>query len=153
MFHKGRTGVAISYEDAVCEALCFGWIDSLIRRLDDDRYARKFTPRRASSRWSEGNRRRWAELDAAGLLAAPGRAAAPTGRRYAPRPVVPELPAYIARRFNADRRVWRQFQTLTSTDRRRFIVWIHVARRRETRERRLRASLALLAAGRTLGLK
>ena len=47
----------ISYNDAVEEALCFGWVDSLIKRLDDDRYARKFTPRKPGSKWSTINRR------------------------------------------------------------------------------------------------
>ena len=73
VFHKRHTGItSVLYDDAVEEALCFGWIDSLVRRLDDDRYARKFTPRKANSRWSTSNRRRYAELEARGLLAAQG---------------------------------------------------------------------------------
>src|SRR5437016_14182591 len=90
VFYKDHTGVqSIPYDDAVREALCFGWIDSLIKRLDDDRYARKFTPRKPASKWSESNRARWAELDAAGLLAARGLAAAPTDKRYDSRPTIP----------------------------------------------------------------
>ena len=51
IFHKQHTGVAsIDYQDALDEALCFGWVDSLVKRLDDRRYARKFTPRRPDSR-------------------------------------------------------------------------------------------------------
>src|SRR6266516_8133914 len=69
VFYKRHTGeTSLPYEDAVREALCFGWIDSLIKRLDDDRYALKVTPRRTTSKWSDINRRRWAELKAAGLL-------------------------------------------------------------------------------------
>jgi uncharacterized protein YdeI (YjbR/CyaY-like superfamily) len=87
VFRKTHTGrQSIPYEDSVREALCYGWIDSLIKRLDDDRFARKFTPRKPSSKWSDLNRRRWAELKAAGLLAAAGLAAAPTGNRYAAKP-------------------------------------------------------------------
>jgi uncharacterized protein YdeI (YjbR/CyaY-like superfamily) len=75
-YYKGHTGVkSIPYEDSVREALCFGWIDSLIKRVDDDRYSRKFTPRRPASKWSGINRKRWAELNAAGLLTAAGLAA------------------------------------------------------------------------------
>jgi hypothetical protein len=71
--YKDHTGVkSIAYEDSVREALCFGWIDSLIKRLDDDRYARKFTPRQRTSKWSDINRERWVELKAAGLLTAAG---------------------------------------------------------------------------------
>src|SRR5262245_50987230 len=79
VFYKGHTGVkSILYEDSVREALCFGWVDSLIKRLDDDRYARKFTPRKPTSKWSDSNRKRWAELKAAGLLGPAGLSAAPT---------------------------------------------------------------------------
>jgi len=52
----------------VAEALCFGWVDSLIKRLDEARYARKFTPRKPDSKWSSANRRRYAELKASGRL-------------------------------------------------------------------------------------
>src|ERR671919_286725 len=77
--HKEHTGVpSIPYEDLVREALCFGWIDSLVKRLDDDRYARKVTPRKPTSKWSDLNRKRWAELKKAALLTAAGLAAAPT---------------------------------------------------------------------------
>src|SRR5438445_11179677 len=96
VLYKKHTGVvSIPYEDAVCEALCFGWIDSLIKRLDDDRYAIKVTPRKGTSKWSDINRRRWKQLKAAGRLAPPGLAAAPTANCYMPHPAIPELPAYI----------------------------------------------------------
>jgi hypothetical protein len=75
----------------VREALCFGWFDSLIKRLDDDRYALEVTPRRPTSKWSDINRKRWMELKGAGLLTSAGLAAAPTNNTYAPRPVIPDL--------------------------------------------------------------
>src|SRR6266436_2858094 len=79
VFYKAHTGVkSIRYEDFVREALCFGWIDSLVKRLDDDRFAITVTPRKATSKWSDINRRRWTELKTAGLLTPAGLAAAPT---------------------------------------------------------------------------
>src|SRR5919202_3150723 len=93
VFHKRHTGVkSMPYEDTVREALCFGWIDSLIKRLDDQRYAIKVAPRQPTSKWSAINRRRWMELKAAGLLTAAGLAAAPTENTYAPKPKIPDLP-------------------------------------------------------------
>src|SRR5262245_17847254 len=139
VFHKAHTGVkCVPYEDMVREALCFGWIDSLVKRLDDDRYALKVTPRKPTSKWSPSNRKRWAELKAAGLLAAAGLAAAPTSNTYGPRPVIPELPAYIAKALKAHPVAWKCFRALPPTHRRNFVVWIHVAKRPDTREKRIR---------------
>ena len=141
------------YEDLVSEALCFGWIDSLIKRLDDDRYAIKVTPRKPTSKWSDINRKRWRDLKASGRLQPPGLVAAPTAKTYAPRPQIPELPAYIANAFKTSPKAWEHFQALARTYRRDFVVWIHIAKRPETRERRICESIALLAAGKRLGLK
>jgi uncharacterized protein YdeI (YjbR/CyaY-like superfamily) len=152
--HKQHTSVeSMAYEDLVREALCFGWVDSLVKRLDDDRYAIKVTPRRPTSKWSDINRRRWNELRAAGLLAASGLVAAPTANRYARHPPIPELPTYVAKAFKTSLKAWRHFQALAPTKRRNFVVWIHTAKRPETRERRIRESIELLSAGRSLGLK
>jgi uncharacterized protein YdeI (YjbR/CyaY-like superfamily) len=152
--YKDHTGVqSIPYEDTVREALCFGWIDSLVKRLDDDRYARKLTPRRPTSKWSDINRKRWKELEAAGVLTSAGLAAAPTKNTYAPRPVVPALPADVAKALKTSSKAWAFFQKLSPTDRRHFVVWIHIAKRPETRERRIRESIRLLTAGKKLGLK
>jgi uncharacterized protein YdeI (YjbR/CyaY-like superfamily) len=154
VFYKDHTGKkSIPYEESVREALCFGWIDSLIKRLDDDRYARKFTPRKPTSKWSGLNRRRWRELKAAGRLAAAGLAAAPTGKAYARPPVIPKLPAYVARALKTSARAWAVFRTLPPSHRREYVAWIYMARRPETRERRVRAAIALLTAGKKLGLK
>jgi uncharacterized protein YdeI (YjbR/CyaY-like superfamily) len=151
--HKQHTGIkSMLYEDLVRE-LCFGWVDSLIKRLDEKCYAIKVTPRQPTSKWSDRNRKRWKELQAAGLLAAPGLAAAPTANRYASKPKIPELPAYIATAFKTNLNAWRFFQELSARNRRDFVVWIHTAKRPETRERRIRESIGLLSKGKKLGLK
>jgi uncharacterized protein YdeI (YjbR/CyaY-like superfamily) len=154
VFYKVHTGVkSIPYKDTVCEALCFGWIDSLVKRLDDDRYAVKVTPRKPTSKWSDINRKRWRELKAAGLLTSAGLVAAPTDNTYGPRPTIPELPLYITRALKANSKAWEFFRALAPTQRRNFVVWIHTAKRPETRDRRIRESISLLAAGKKLGLK
>jgi uncharacterized protein YdeI (YjbR/CyaY-like superfamily) len=93
------------------------------------------------------------ELKAGGLLTAAGRAAAPTDNTYGPRPAIPGLPAYVAKALKVNPKAWSFFQELTPTNRRHFVLWIHSAVRAETREKRIRESVALLAAGRKLGLK
>ena len=158
IFHKQHTGVAsIDYKDALDEALCFGWVDSLVKRLDDHRYARKFTPRRADSRWSDINRKRYAELKAKGRLKPPGIERGPTGRGSAPRPPKRELPAklpaYIQAALKKNPTAHRNFEALPPEQRRRYFAWIESAKREETKQRRLEEAIRLLASGKVLGLK
>jgi uncharacterized protein YdeI (YjbR/CyaY-like superfamily) len=155
IFHKRHTGRAsIAYQDALDEALCFGWVDSLIKRLDDARYARKFTPRKPDSRWSTVNRKRYAELKASGRLAPAGLNRAPTDRGYdAPRPAVSKLPKYIEDAVRKRPKAWRFFESLAPSYRRLYIRWIDSAKQEETKMRRLREAIRLLAAGKRLGLK
>jgi uncharacterized protein YdeI (YjbR/CyaY-like superfamily) len=158
IFHKQHTGVAsIDYKAALDEALCFGWVDSLVKRLDDRRYARKFTPRRADSRWSEVNRKRYAELKAEGRLHQPGIARAPTNRGYGPRPprlaMPAKLPAYIRSALRDHPAALRHFEALAPSQRRRYLAWIESAKREATKLRRLEEAIRLLASGKELGLK
>ena len=158
IFHKQHTGVvSIAYQDALDEALCFGWVDSLVKRLDDRRYARKFTPRRPDSRWSAVNRKRYAELEAAGRLKRPGIERAPGGRGYDPRPprlaMPAKLPAYIRSALRNHPTALRHFESLPPSQRRRYLAWIESAKREATRLRRLEEAIRLLAGGKVLGLK
>ncbi len=155
VFHKQHTAEAtISYDAAVEEALCFGWIDSIVRRLDDNSYARKFTPRKPDSRWSTINRQRYADLKARRLLAAPGLERSPTGRSGdAPRPSASVIPSYIEKQLKANTRAWEYFGRLAPSYRRLYVGWIDSAKREETKDKRLREAISLLAAGKKLGLK
>jgi uncharacterized protein YdeI (YjbR/CyaY-like superfamily) len=158
IFHKQHTGAAtIAYKDALDEALCFGWVDSLVKRLDDRRYARKFTPRRADSRWSTVNRKRYAELKALGRLQPSGIERPPTDRSYSPRParlpIPSKLPKYIQAALEKHPKALRHFETLPPSERRRYFAWIESAKREETKLRRLKEAIRLLASGKVLGLK
>ena len=157
VFHKQHTGVtSIDYTDALDEALCFGWVDSLVRRLDDRRFARKFTPRRAGSRWSDINRRRYAGLAAAGRLHQAGIDRPPTARGYGvqPRYTMPSaVPAFIEKALKKHPAAFRNFQALPPSHRRRYLGWIETAKRDDTKARRLQEAIRLLTAGKALGLK
>jgi uncharacterized protein YdeI (YjbR/CyaY-like superfamily) len=153
VFHKQHTGrPTIAYEDAVDEALCFGWIDSLIRRLDDDRYARKFTPRKLDSRWSTANRKRYATLKAAGRLAQPGLDRPPTNKS-GDAPLVTKVPKYIEQAIKKNRAAWTFFQNLAPGYRRQYVAWIDSAKQQATKLKRLDEAIERLAAGHKLGLK
>jgi uncharacterized protein YdeI (YjbR/CyaY-like superfamily) len=158
IFHKQHTGVAsISYPDALDEALCFGWVDSLVKRLDDSRYARKFTPRKATSQWSNINRKRYAALKTSGRLKPSGIERAPTDRGYGPRPQRYQMPAmvpgYIQAALRKHPTARRYFEGLAPSHRRRYLGWIESAKREETKARRLQEAIRHLTAGKPLGLK
>jgi uncharacterized protein YdeI (YjbR/CyaY-like superfamily) len=144
----------ITYDDAVEEALCYGWVDSLIKHLDDCHYARKFTPRKPDSRWSTANRRRYEKLAAAGLLATPGVNRPPTSRSGdAPRLDPFRVPTYIQEAIAANAAASRFFERLAPSQRRLYIGWIDGAKKEETRRRRLKEALESMSAGKALGLK
>jgi uncharacterized protein YdeI (YjbR/CyaY-like superfamily) len=155
VFYKRQTARAsVSYDHAVEEALCFGWIDSIVKRVDEVRYLRKFTPRKPGSMWSASNRRRYAELKAQERLAPAGLRRSPTARNYDKQPPPPKaVPRYIQQGLRADRAAWNTFERLAPSYRRAYIGWIDCAKREETRARRLREVVGLLRAGKKLGLK
>jgi Bacteriocin-protection, YdeI or OmpD-Associated len=76
-----------------------------------------------------------------------------TNNTYAAKPAIPDLPNYIAEVFQEDSKAWKFFRELAPSYRRYFVAWIHTAKRPETREKRIRESIRLLAAGKKLGLK
>ena len=158
VFYKRHTGIAsIAHSDALDEALCFGWVDSLVKRLDEARYAIKFTPRREDSRWSTINRKRYAALKADGRLKPAGIRRGPTDRSYDPRPPRFEMPAtvpqYIQAALKKHPAALRYFEGLAPSHQRRYVGWIETAKRDETKARRLQEVIRLLKAGKPLGLK
>jgi uncharacterized protein YdeI (YjbR/CyaY-like superfamily) len=156
IFHKQHTGTpSVEYLDALDEALCYGWIDSLVRRIDEDRYARKFTPRKPRSKWSAINQKRYAALEAAGRLTPAGKARSPQGAAsYGPKPTIPaKMPANITKGIKAVPSAWEYFNTLAPSHQRHYVGWIHMAKRPETRQRRLDEAIRLLSKRQKLGLK
>ena len=156
VYHKKHTGKpSVAYLDSLDEALCYGWIDSLVKRLDEDRYARKFTPRKPGSRWSAINIKRYAELENAGRIKAPGRARSPAnGGRYDAQPTaVRRIPADIEKALKASPAAWSFYTTLTPREQRMYFGWIGIAKQQATRERRLREAIRLLSKKQKLGLK
>ena len=150
--HTGRKGV--SHTEAIEQALCFGWIDSIGRRIDEDRYQVRFTPRRKGSVWSEVNIATVARLTEQGLMQEAGLRAFEQRRpdRVAvysyEQPADAELePAHLAR-LQADAKAWEWFSAQSPSYRRAAVHWVVSAKRAETRERRLDQLIADSAAGR-----
>lgn len=127
----------ISYEDAVEEALCFGWVDSIVRSIDADRYEQRFTPRRSGSRWSKPNVQRMKKLIASGRVTTAGQAAFAGHERRVVTPHPAKLPAELEHRFRKTARAWQNFHRFPASYQRVTIGWVASAQREETRLRRL----------------
>jgi uncharacterized protein YdeI (YjbR/CyaY-like superfamily) len=151
-YKKGVSKTSVGYAEAVEEALCFGWIDGLTRRVDDEVYTVRFTPRRRTSNWSRVNIARVAELEAAGRMHPAGlRAFRERDVRkdgYSYEGVPARLPAPAEARLRADPTAWAYWQSSTPSYRRSATHWVLSAKRAETRERRLATLVADCAAGR-----
>jgi len=153
IFHKQHTGKpSVAYNDAVDDALCYGWIDSLIKRVDDDRYARKFTPRKVDSNWSSANIKRYAALKAANRLAAPGLERGPDGRPVVDMARPGYVPEYIEQAIRKNARAWKFFENLAPSYRRLYVTWVDSAKREVTKQSRLRQAIEMLKSGRKPGI-
>ena len=161
VYHKKHTGrESVEYGASVEEALCYGWVDSLIKKLDDDRYARKFTPRKDDSAWSPSNRKRVERMTGRGLMTEHGlakvEAAKRTGKWDAgttPPKLTFEMSAEFEAALRESPRAAQTFRALAPTHQKPFLAWIEAAKRPETKEKRIRESIRLLEEGKRLGLK
>ena len=152
-FHKTHTGKrAMSWSEAVDQALCFGWIDTRTNSIDDDRYMQRFTPRRPGSNWSKINVEKVAKLTDAGLMRPAGLAAferrtdEKTGV-YSYEDAATGLPPEYEKRLRANRAAAEYFDSRPPSYRRTAIYLVMNAKREETRLRRLAQLIEDSAAG------
>ena len=149
--HTGKPSLV--WSDAVDEALCFGWIDGVLRRVDDERHVQRFTPRKPSSNWSAINVAKVAALREAGRMRPAGEAA--FARRRADRtgvysfeqPAEPQLAPEQRARFEAEPQAWAFFQAQPPSYRRQASWWVISAKQPETRARRLALLISDSASG------
>jgi uncharacterized protein YdeI (YjbR/CyaY-like superfamily) len=151
LYKKGATKTAMTYPEAVDEALCFGWIDGQVHAVDDEVRAQRFTPRRPTSSWSAINIRKIARLTAEGRMHPAGiRAFEERDRRkdatYTYERTL-ELDPDRLRRLKADAMAWTHWSAQPPGFRRGAMNWVMSAKREETRERRFAELLATAAAG------
>lgn len=160
IFYKKETRQpTIDYEDAVEEALCFGWIDSIIKKIDNDRYVRKFTPRKDKSRWSALNKKRANKMIKEGRMTDLGltkiKAAKKSGLwEKDGRPQISlDVPAELSKVLAQNKKAKENFDKLALSYRRQYIGWIAIAKKAETKKRRIEESITLLEKGKILGMK
>jgi len=160
IFYKKGTGKpSIDYEAAVEEALCFGWIDSLVKKINEERYARKFTPRKDKSVWSQSNKKRVKKIIKEGRMTEYGiekiKAAKKSGKWYEnDRPDVSfTLPPLFSEALKKNKKAKDNFEKLSPSHRKHYIGWIATAKKKETIENRIKESIKMLKQEKKLGLK
>lgn len=141
---------SVRYAEAVKEALCFGWIDSKVNSLDDERYKQIFTPRKPKSVWSKLNKQYVAELIEQGLMTAAGLAKIDSAQRdgsWTKLDAIEALtiPADLAQALAANEAAGGYFEAFSKSSKKALLFWIDSAKRPETRTKRI-AELARLAA-------
>ena len=152
-FKPAGNRVNIDYETSVEEALCFGWIDSIIQKIDDEKYARKFNPRRLKSKWSETNKRRVKKVIREGRMTEAGMdkvtfdvKKADVNKPKAERPHM-EMPEKIEKALQSQPKAWDAFQKISPSHKRNYILWLSDAKKPETFERRLKLLIKEVMAG------
>lgn len=148
-FWKVSTGrPTITWEESVDEALCFGWIDGIRQRIDEEAYAIRFTPRRTGSTWSLRNMERYAALKKAGRVTSAGAAAYAEREQdntgvYSHEQDAPiQLSAEFEARLKAVDAAWDDWENRPPGYRKQVAFWVMSAKRPETRERRLESLIA-----------
>jgi len=157
-FKKATGRLSITWEESVDEALCFGWIDGIRKRVDDERYTIRFTPRRATSIWSQRNLERFRVLRATGRVEAPGEAAheARTANKSGVYAYEQEKLFALSDEYEslirANPTAWASWEARPPGYRRRASFWVMSAKREATRDRRLASLIEDCAAGRKIKL-
>ncbi|UCD97142.1 MAG: YdeI/OmpD-associated family protein [Candidatus Bathyarchaeota archaeon] len=160
VYFKKHTGKPrIPYDDAVEEAICFGWIDSLVKRVDDEKYIQKFSPRKTGSTWSELNKKRAETMISEGKMTEAGLIKIEDAKKsgeWFRNPISKgslAVPSFIQAALNGNLKAKKNFDRLAPTYKRHYIGWITSAKKEETRRRRLKEALELLEQNKKLGLK
>jgi uncharacterized protein YdeI (YjbR/CyaY-like superfamily) len=158
-FKKTSPKTNLSYNDAVEEALCFGWVDGMKRSIDEHRYMHRFSPRKPDSKWSPSNIARVRRMLDAGLMTAAGEKAIAQAKESGsweqpvtspgPLPMPPEFDQQLKR----NKKARSFFESLAPSYRREYVDWVASAKREATRQRRMEEALDLLSSGKKLGMR
>ncbi|MBN1388189.1 MAG: YdeI/OmpD-associated family protein [Bacteroidales bacterium] len=161
VYYKRHTcNPRIPYDDAVEEAICYGWIDSIIKRIDENTYCQKYTPRRRKSKWSQKNIERAEKMIALGRMTESGLESFKEAKRD-PSLIIKtddshsfiEIPEDMKSELQNTRDAFRNFISFPKSYRKMCIGWINAAKKPETRNRRITEVAGKAAEGKKIGLK
>jgi uncharacterized protein YdeI (YjbR/CyaY-like superfamily) len=143
IYYKKDSGkTRVSYADAVEEALCFGWIDSIMKPIDKEKYAQKFTPRKTKSVWSALNKSRVEKLTAQKLMAPAGMAIIEAGKKNGSWGKLDHVESFMVppdleKLFAKNKKVLKYFEGLAKSSRKQWLYRLHNAKLPETRAKRI----------------
>lgn len=143
IYYKKNSGkTRVSYDDAVEEALCFGWIDSIVKPLDEEKYAQRFTPRKIKSVWSALNKKRVERLTEQKLMAPAGMAIIDTGKKNGSWEQLDHVESFIVppdlkKLFAKNKKVLRYFEGLAKFSQKQWLYRLHNAKLPETKAKRI----------------
>ncbi len=152
LYKKGAARPGLSLDDAVEEALCFGWIDGRLRRIDDEKHVLRFSPRRRGSIWSESNKARVQRMIEQGRMTESGLARVREARengewdRAALREDVSVVPPDLQMALQANGIAQSDFENLAPSLRKQYIWWIASAKTDPTRQKRIAETVRLVEA-------
>jgi len=143
VFYKNKSGnPTITWSDAVDEALCFGWIDSIAKPVDDEKFVRFFSKRKTNSAWSAVNKEKVQRLIASGLMTKAGFNSIETAKQNGSWALLDEvealsIPMDLEQEFEKRPTAKSYFESLSKSDKKNILQWIVLAKRAETRQKRL----------------
>jgi uncharacterized protein YdeI (YjbR/CyaY-like superfamily) len=157
-YKKGSEKTSVTYAEALEEALCFGWIDSTVRKVDAERYAQRYTPRKITSIWSARNKALVRRLKDEGRMTEAGWAKVLAARRNGRWRALDKIDVHLEPPEDfllaLERAGAREaFNRLPGSPKKQFVWWIVQAKRAETRERRIAVAVSMVRAGRRPGIE
>lgn len=158
-FKKATGKPSVTYRESVEEAICFGWIDGIKKRIDDERYTHRFSPRRSQSKWSDLNIRLAEKMIRENKMTEAGLEIFKRKRKYKESVVEMiqareiELTPEIETILKSNKKAWLNYQKLAPSHRKQYAAWLTTAKRPETIQKRIKEAINLLENDEKLGMK
>jgi len=155
-YKKHTQKPSISYKESVEEAICFGWIDGVKKRIDDETYTHRFSPRKSKSKWSKTNIAIAEKMTKLGKITKHGLSLYKDRGEYQdklPSDSVFELMNEIQKELQKNEIAWQNFSQLTKGCKKQYIIWLNNAKKPETRKKRIKEAVSLLLDNKKLGMK
>lgn len=144
IFYKKSTGKKyLPYEEAVQEALCFGWIDSKVRKIDEEKFMQKYTPRKDKSLWADSNKKRVKKLIQQGLMTQAGLNKIEIAKQNGSWEIIDEiekideLPEDLHKALRKNKKAEENFGKFTPSQKKQYLWWLLSAKKEETRKKRV----------------